>query len=53
MGWEASAGLAVPLSRLLLPVAMTVSTATTLARAGIVWRGTRYALADLRARMVR
>lgn len=53
MGWEASTGLAVPLSRLLLPVAMAVSTATTLARAGIVWRGTRYALADLRARMVR
>lgn len=53
MGWEALAGLAVPLTRLLLPVALLVSTATTLAQRGVVWRGTRYALADLRRRMVR
>jgi hypothetical protein len=39
--------------QLLLPVALLASTATTLARRGIIWRGTRYALADLRARMVR
>jgi cellulose synthase/poly-beta-1,6-N-acetylglucosamine synthase-like glycosyltransferase len=53
MGWQATAGLATPITRLLLAYALLVSTATTLAQRGVVWRGTRYALADLRRRMVR
>jgi len=53
LGWQATAGLATPVTRLLLAYALFVSTATTLAQGGVVWRGTRYALADLRRHMVR
>ena len=53
MGWPTSAGLATPVTRLLLAYALLASTATTLAQRGVVWRGTRYALADLRRLMVR
>jgi hypothetical protein len=48
MGWEALAGLATPLTRLLLPIALLNSTWVTLRQGGVRWRGTFYPLAQLR-----
>jgi hypothetical protein len=45
--------LFAPLGAIALVVALLRSTCVTLARGGVVWRGTRYPLAELRARHVR
>jgi hypothetical protein len=46
-------GLALPLSSALLAGVLLVSTAAALWRGGVVWRGTRYPLAELRRGCVR
>ena len=53
MGWSVRDGLASPFGRLLLPLALLRSTLQTLRRGGVVWRGTRYPLAQLRRGQVR
>lgn len=53
MQWNPLAGLLVPLSRLLLPIALLNSTWVTLRQGGVRWRGTFYPLAQLRRGQVR
>ena len=53
MQWNPLAGLLVPFSRLLLPIALLNSTWVTLWQGGVRWRGTFYPLAQLRRGQVR
>lgn len=53
MDWEVAAGVLVPFTRLLLPLALLNSTLRTLRLGGVRWRGTFYPLAQLRRGRVR
>jgi hypothetical protein len=52
MEWNPLAGLLVPIARIWLPIALINSTLVTLRQGGVRWRGTFYALRQLRSGQV-